>query len=349
MTALELAESRSGPEMTGRIDRLPVLLLFPHSRCNCRCVMCDIWRSRGRDEIAPEEVLEWLPELRRLGVEQVALSGGEALLNSRLREICEMLHEAGIRITLLSTGILLPRHAGWIARLVADIVVSLDGPADIHNAIRGLPDAFTKLREGIRSIRTLRDDLPITGRCVVQKANHQHLRETVRAAREIGLDRISFLAADVSSEAFNRPEGWGAERAESVALSLGNLDALGAEIEAMERELRPEFASGFIAESPEKLRTRILRHYRALAGEDTFAPVSCRAPWISCVVEANGDVRPCFFHRVVGNVRESGGLEAVLNSPAAVAFRRDLDVRTNPTCARCVCTLSAPEHARRAS
>ena len=31
------------------------------------------------------------------------------------------------------------------------------------------------------------------------------LRETVAAAHAIGLDRISFLAADVSSDAFNRP------------------------------------------------------------------------------------------------------------------------------------------------
>ena len=30
----------------------------------------------------------------------------------------------------------------------------------------------------------------------------------------------------------------------------------------------------------------------------------------------------------------------ILNSPEAVAFRRDLDVTTNPTCKVCVCTLS---------
>lgn len=33
-------------------------------------------------------------------------------------------------------------------------------------------------------------------------------------------------------------------------------------------------------------------------------------------------------------------LDEILNSPEAVAFRRDLDVKTNPLCKVCVCTLS---------
>src|ERR1700686_1130502 len=64
------------------ITRLPLLVLFPHSRCNCRCLMCDIWRDRGRRELAAADVARWLPEWRRLGVERVVLSGGEALLHT---------------------------------------------------------------------------------------------------------------------------------------------------------------------------------------------------------------------------------------------------------------------------
>jgi hypothetical protein len=33
-------------------------------------------------------------------------------------------------------------------------------------------------------------------------------------------------------------------------------------------------------------------------------------------------------------------LNEALNAPAAVAFRRTLDVRRDETCKRCVCTLS---------
>ena len=30
---------------THRISALPVVILMPHSACNCRCVMCDIWKD----------------------------------------------------------------------------------------------------------------------------------------------------------------------------------------------------------------------------------------------------------------------------------------------------------------
>ena len=40
------------------------------------------------------------------------------------------------------------------------------------------------------------------------------------ARQNLAFDQISFLAADVSSTAFNRPEEWAVERKEEVALAL---------------------------------------------------------------------------------------------------------------------------------
>ena len=100
---------------------------------------------------------------------------------------------------------------------------------------------------------------------------------------------------------------------------------------------RDDFASGFIQESPVKLR-RIAAYFRAAHGRGTFPRVNCNAPWVSAVVEADGTVRPCFFHAPLGNIHREG-LPAILNSPQAIAFRRGLDIRRDPICTRCVCTL----------
>lgn len=154
------------------------------------------------------------------------------------------------------------------------------------------------------------------------------------------LDGISFLAADVRSEAFNRPGGWTAERASDVAPSLEDLPVLDAELGALERECVAEFASGYIAESPAKLRRNLLEYFEALHGRRVFPALSCNAPWVSAVVDADGTVRPCFFHAAIGNVRTPGGLSAVLNTDEARRFRRTLDVATNPTCVACVCRLN---------
>jgi MoaA/NifB/PqqE/SkfB family radical SAM enzyme len=322
------------------ITRLPILILFPHSRCNCRCLMCDIWRAEGKRELAVEDIARWVSEWRELGVERVVLSGGEALMHSRLWELCEVLHDAGIGISILSTGLLLRRHATALAQWCDDIVVSLDGPRAVHDLIRNIPRAYDRLADGIIAVREAGPNVQITGRSTVQRANYASLRETVAAAHELGLNRISFLAADVSSDAFNRPSGWSDERVHQVALDADDLPRLDAELDALEREHAADFASGFIAESPEKLRRRLSQYFGALLGRGDFFPNECNAPWVSSVIESDGTVRPCFFQPPLGNIHTAGSLDAILNSPEAVAWRRGLDTHRDAICRRCVCTLS---------
>jgi MoaA/NifB/PqqE/SkfB family radical SAM enzyme len=332
------------------IEELPVLILFPHSRCNCRCLMCDIWKEKEPRELTVAEIARWTAEWRALGVRRVVLSGGEALMHSDLFTLCRPLREAGIGLTLLSSGLLLSRDARRIAEAIDDLVVSLDGPREAHDAIRNVPRAYERLAEGVADVRRAAAERPaviaISGRCTVQRANFHRLRATVEAAHEIGLERISFLAADVRSEAFNRPGGWDAARASSVALPPSDLPALAAELDALFAENARDFETGFIAESPEKLSTRLLGYFSALAGSGELPPNRCNAPWVSSVIESDGSVLPCFFHAPIGNVREAGSLAAVLNSEKALAFRRGLDVATDPICRACVCTLELREEPR---
>src|SRR5579872_4722251 len=91
---------------TDRITALPIVILMPHSACNCRCVMCDIWKGNHNLRQLTEKDVEGLMEsLRRLGTRQVLLSGGEALLNPKFFDLCAILKRESIRITLLSTGL----------------------------------------------------------------------------------------------------------------------------------------------------------------------------------------------------------------------------------------------------
>jgi Fe-coproporphyrin III synthase len=219
-------------------------------------------------------------------------------------------------------------------------VVSVDGPPEVHDAIRRVPGAFARLAEGVASVREAGPAVRISGRCTVQRANFRELRATVAAARVIGLDRISFLAADVSSEAFNRPGGWDDDQASSVALARGDLPALSEEIEMLELEFADELASGFVSESPEKLRRRLVGHFEALLGGPAAPPSHCNAPWVSTVIESDGTVRPCFFQAPLGNLHQAGSLEAVLNSDQARRWRAALDIQSDPICRRCVCSLS---------
>jgi len=319
------------------ISSLPVLVLYPHSRCDCRCLMCDIWKQREVREIRPEDLSLHLPAILRLQVQWVVFSGGEPLLHSNLFALSDMLRECGIRVTLLSTGLLLKENALNVAERTDDLILSLDGPEAIHDQVRRVEGAFARLSEGVAEVRRHRTSFPFSCRTTVQRANFRHLRQTVVAARAIGFDSISFLAADVTSSAFNRPHGWNETRQNQIALSNHEIPLLEEEMDRLVQEHRQEIETGFIRESPEKLG-RIIDHFRAhLGGAQAVSP-QCNAPWVSAVIESDGSVRPCFFHKILGNIRDKTLVE-VLNSAEGIRFRQELDIPADPICRRCVCSL----------
>lgn len=324
---------------THRIYSLPVVVLMPHSACNCRCVMCDIWlANRNKRELSRDDLIPHLASLRRLGAKHVVLSGGEALMHSNLWTLCELLREAGVaRITLLSTGLLLERRAEEVVHWCDDVTVSLDGSRSVHDRIRNIPNAFDRLAAGVRALKTLAPQFRITARCVLQQQNYLDLPNIIEAAKTLGLDQISFLAVDVSSTAFNRPQGWPAERVAAVALAPDDVARFAQAVDDTIARYPDAFASGFVAESPARLR-RLPRYFAALNEDGEFPENTCNAPWVSTVIEADGTVRPCFFHRGLGNIHERP-LDEILNAPDAIAFRRGLDVRRDPICQKCVCTL----------
>ena len=337
-------ESVEGNAAVHQIRTMPVVVISPHNQCNCRCVMCDIWRIREPQEIKPADLEQQLSSFRRLGVRWVVFTGGEPQLNDQLGSLALLLRAAGIRVTMLTAGLLLERHAESIAATIDDVIVSLDGPSSVHNRIRRVPGAFEQLAAGIKALRQIRPNIAVRGRCTVQKANHHSLCAVVRSAKDLGLDSISFLAADLTSVAFNRPQGWQTNRQNQVALDVEDIEVLEAELERLIHEHSRELDSGFVIESPGKLR-RLAHHFRAHLGLAQPIAPRCNAPWVSAVIEASGDVRPCFFHPALGNIHRQN-LHDIVNGPEALQFRTSLDIADNPVCRRCVCSLHLQDQER---
>lgn len=301
--------------------------------------MCDIWKAnRNGQELSHADLEPHLRDFRALQVSWVVLSGGEALMHSNLWTLCEMLKNLGIKISLLSTGLLLKKYAADVVSWCDEVIVSLDGSRTVHDRIRNVPRAFDRLAEGVTALKALDPAFRVTGRCVVQHSNYRDLPQIIEAAHAIGLDQISFLAVDVSTDAFNRTTPWEDERVAEVALSAEEAAEFALLVDTVVGTYEEDFATGFIAESPEKLR-RLPRYFAALQDDGAFPETICNAPWVSTVIEADGTVRPCFFHAPLGNIRERS-LAAIINAEEAIAFRRTLDVKQNPVCRKCVCTLS---------
>jgi MoaA/NifB/PqqE/SkfB family radical SAM enzyme len=324
---------------TDRIKALPIVILMPHSACNCRCIMCDIWKdNKNLKQLTEKDIEGLLNSLRKFGTRQVLMSGGEALLNSNFFRFCEILNNENIKVTLLSTGLTIKKNAEQLVKWVNNIIVSVDGDEQTHDSIRNIPAAFNKLREGIKEVRAIEPDYKITGRTVIHRLNYQRWPAIIDSAKEIGLDQISFLPADVSSHAFNREILWDESRQHEILLSAEDLPELKKVIQKLTQDYHPEFKNHFIAESPEKV-WKIYEYYAAFYDLNSFPYKKCNAPWVSTVVEADGTVRPCFFHKPIGNIRLES-LDKILNSEKAIEFRKNLDVDTNSTCVKCVCYLN---------
>jgi Fe-coproporphyrin III synthase len=325
-------------ERTGRTHVLPILLFAPTARCNSRCISCDWWRADGAGDLSLAEIGALAAALPRFGTRLVVLTGGEPLVRADLLDVADLFKARGMTLHLLTSGLALERHAAGVAERFAAVTVSLDGhTGELYREIRGV-DGLAAVEAGVRRLRGLAPGISITARSTLHRKNFRFLPDLAAKARELELDQISFLAADVSStEAFNRSRPRSPAAADaSLLLEPAEVAEFEAVVEATIRANGQAFAERRIAPGPDGLR-RLPRYYAAHLGRGPFPAVDCNAPWSSVFIEANGDLRPCFFHPTVGNIRKRP-LDELL-SVAMPAFRRSLDVASDRTCSRCVCTL----------
>lgn len=322
-------------EVTNRTLVLPLVVFYPTSRCNSRCVSCDWWKHAGDDDLTLDQIDVVASALPALGTRLVAFSGGEPLLRPEVFEAAQRFRARGVRLHLLTSGVLLERFADRVAEHFSRVVVSLDAATERdYRDIRGIA-ALTTVENGVARLRRLAPHVPITARATIHRMNYRRLPHLIEHAKAKGFDGISFVAADVSSTAFGRER---LPETHRLALDRNEVEEFEALVGRTIAVYRDDFESGFIADTPQKLR-RLSQHYAALNGDAPFPPVSCNAPWMSVVIEANGSVRPCFFHESIGNVRDTPLGSIVADNLRA--FRSSLTVGDNAVCHRCVCSLKA--------
>ena len=336
-----------------RLHSLPLVVLYLTDGCNSRCVTCDIWRSPRRN-MRMELVEQVASAFQDLQVRWVLLSGGEAMQHPHWPQIARRFRDEGARVMLLTNGLLLRKQAADVLASVDEVIVSLDGgTAETYAAIRGV-DAFDLLLDGIRAVRA--GGLPVTTRTTVQRANYHEIPRIIEVAKAADVNVISFLSVDVSSEIAFGPrftpdpalqvDGMAAalpapqHPPTSTALAADDLPQFARVLDDVEARFASDFASGRIAESPQKLR-RMVQYFGAVLGEDDFPRPRCNAPHFSTVIEVDGRLRPCYFLPEYGKLETTAqaSLAVSINMDTAQALRRAYRSGQRPECERCVCPL----------
>lgn len=132
-------------------------------RCDCRCEICRIWEKPKGKEPTPDEVAAFLRSAS--GIRWLNLTGGEIFLRDDVEEICAKAFEAEPRLAVLdfpTTGQRTDRIVESVARIARlgvprfFVTVSVEGPPDLHDVLRGRPGAFDRMIETYRALRGLR-------------------------------------------------------------------------------------------------------------------------------------------------------------------------------------------------
>ena len=122
-------------------------------RCNMRCLFCEWWKT-DRPELPTKKALAAIDAVCSLGVPFFDLSGGEPLLRKDLSALAKRATSHGCLVSMNTNGTLLnEKRLSEIADVLDLVVVSLDGPKDVHDKIRGVPGTYHKAMKAIRLLK----------------------------------------------------------------------------------------------------------------------------------------------------------------------------------------------------
>jgi len=186
------------PMSTGKIE------LYLAEACNLRCRYCyvDTHNALGNG-LMPEEVALAAVDLvfrRAVGVDslQITFFGGEPLLNkpvmcSVIRYSQERAATEGKKVgySLTTNATLMDDEViGWIKRYNFGLMISMDGPPEVHDDVRPLAGGGGSFAQAAQNVkRLMRRRRMVTCRCTVSN-RHLNLYDIVTFLEAFGFTRV---------------------------------------------------------------------------------------------------------------------------------------------------------------
>ncbi|MBU0762500.1 MAG: radical SAM protein [Candidatus Altiarchaeota archaeon] len=135
---------RNGARVPFRITHITT------TRCNLRCKYCGRWNSEKKD-MSTGEILSAMDEFSSAGTRAWDFSGGEPLIREDIGELVDKAYELDFSCVLVTNGTLLKERLADVKKIkkIGAINISLDGPKEIHDIIRG-KGSFDRALEGIK-------------------------------------------------------------------------------------------------------------------------------------------------------------------------------------------------------
>jgi MoaA/NifB/PqqE/SkfB family radical SAM enzyme len=289
--------------------------------CNAKCVHCDIWKNKGRDDTpTPEQYKQTLSEMRAwLGPVHVFFSGGEALLRPYTPELLAHASGIGLYAEILTHGYWDDQSRMEKVALAnpGRVTVSLDGVGDTHTLIRGKEKFFEKTTRTLETLRRVRAEkrfqFAIRLKTVVMDQNLHDVGNVARFAAGHGME-VFYQAVEQNYNTpedprwFETSENWPKDPARAVAAVRG-LIALKKQKLPIRNSFQQLEAMIPYFLNPDTMRIAVQSHTAHLRHPVCSALTNIQ-------ILPNGDVLACYGMPPVGNIKTTPIREIWHNRPA---------------------------------
>lgn len=350
------------------------LILCVNNFCNLKCRMCDVgigaqasvfYANMIGDDPGNmsldllRRVLDSAMEFRPLP--RIGLAFTEPLNHVHILDFCREIKQRGFFCSITSNGYMLPKRAEALVEIgVDEITISVDGPADVHDAIRGRKGSFAKLYEGIELVNQARartgKSLPrVRISATINDLNFAHLRSCIEQLTPLQPDGINFahpsFITDEMAAMHNTVYAgeFAVARSSLGEMSLESIDlgVLKAEIDSV-RAYAKQVPGMEVAFHPDLTSAEELaRYYRE--PDRYVGGRSCTDPFKMMMVKTDGTVIPAHsrcYNYPLGKIQDTS-LPQLWNNARYTAFRQVLHQAGGslPACTRCCGVVGKPTRA----
>lgn len=293
--------------MTKEKSSIRKIAYFSTSKCNSKCVMCNIHAKKPTKDLTPKQLKKIISDPLFKNVNGVGVSGGEPSFHKNWKEIYNILCSSlpNLRAITLTTNCVNIRKSIDIiqyyynqskkSNIKFSLYISLDGVGEIHDKVRGVKGNFKSAMNVIGWLKY--NKINFTCACTISKINVLHLEELRKFCDKNKINIIYRLASKINRLYNNNFQTYHQLLKEEKKILINFLLE---EIHRQKRSLLQKIT--FIINKKKIKREKIYQHIISiLKGNKRTSPCPHSAQEAVCLSN-NGDLMYCSVaSKIIGN------------------------------------------------
>ncbi|MGC9149760.1 MAG: radical SAM protein [Candidatus Micrarchaeia archaeon] len=304
----------------------PFMLNFAITyHCNSRCLTCNIWKKKSKNELSLEEIENFARENRFVWIR---LTGGEPFLRSDIVEIAKIFEKySKPYFVSIPTNAILPelsyKKIEEISKLNfrLAITISLDGYKELHDKIRGVEGNYEKaiyLFKKLRELKKKRKNLEVMFGYTISYFNLGAFEKTFK---EVKKEIPDITPNDFHVNVFHTSQHYYSNLDLKASYDKKFLDEVKKVIELQKGKfgIIPLIESFYLKKSLDYIK-------------NSKTPIQCKALVSQIFIDPYGNVYPCtIWGKKLGNIRKES-LREILQKDETKKIRKIIEEGKCPNC-----------------